>query len=508
MDRFLQKNEKTLVTVLCAFAAVRLFVFIAAFPTFNNVDEFFHFDTISKYAQGEIPRKGSNGFGREAMILNSIYGTPEYFRAFPKGQVPVPCWRYPTQTAAAEVMRAVSEHQTLVNYRSGDPPLYYLLAALWCRVGRLAGLDGGFLLYWIRFLNIPIAVATVYLAHIFARGLFPSSLNLRIGAPLLVAFLPQDVFYGMNSDVLSPLVGGACLYGLVRIYIGQEGTLFHAGSGLLLAAAFLTKLTNSVLFPIAGGLLLLKAIQRRHAASARSENLRLVAFLAAAALPVLVWMGWSLHAWGSALGVADKVSLLGWTQKPFYAWWHHPLFTVKGATVFLDELMKTFWRGEYVWHLKPISSSWVDGFYVASSFLLPVLALVRACRTSSWHNEKPARVVWFTSATILTLYALFLVWISIRFDFGNCWYPSRNHPWLSSGRLMLGGLIPFSMLYLSGLEMLLRPLQKSLHPYLHPLLVLMLIMVAITAGEVSMTWEIFKSPYNWFHLFELPLPTT
>ncbi|MFZ4695990.1 MAG: hypothetical protein ACOYMV_12770, partial [Verrucomicrobiia bacterium] len=202
-------------------------------------------------------------------------------------------------------------------------------------------------------------------------------------------------------------------------------------------------------------------------------------------------------------GGTDKISSLGWSVKPFHDWWSHPIFTLKGTSYFLAELMKTFWRGEYAWHLRTISTPWADAFFVASSFFLLALVLARAWR-SPGEDEKPSRVVWFFSATTLVLYVLFLAWLSIRFDFGNCWYPSRNHPWFTSARLMLGGLIPFSMLYLSGWEMLLRPLQKSLHP----LLVLMLIMVAITAGEVSMTWEIFKSPYNWFHLFDLPLPNT
>ncbi|MFZ4695970.1 MAG: DUF2142 domain-containing protein, partial [Verrucomicrobiia bacterium] len=222
MDHFLQKNEKTLVTVLCAFAAVRLFVFIAAFPTFNNVDEIFHFDTITKYARGEIPKKGASSFDREVLMFNSIYGTPEYFSNSPDGATPLPPWRHPSRATTLNVMEMVNKHQITINREAGDPPLYYLVAGFWSRLGRLIGLDGGFLLYWIRFLNIPLGVATVYLAYVFARRLFPSNLNLRLGAPLLIAFLPQDVLYGMNSDVLSPLVCGAFFYGLLQLHLAQK----------------------------------------------------------------------------------------------------------------------------------------------------------------------------------------------------------------------------------------------------------------------------------------------
>jgi hypothetical protein len=35
----------------------RVFLFSAAFPFFNNVDEQAHFDTVYKYARGYLPRE-------------------------------------------------------------------------------------------------------------------------------------------------------------------------------------------------------------------------------------------------------------------------------------------------------------------------------------------------------------------------------------------------------------------------------------------------------------------
>src|SRR5215510_1369172 len=70
----------------------------------------------------------------------------------------------------------------------------------------IAGLQS---LYWIRFLNVPLVAMMVWLAYVTARTIAPERMDLRIGVPLLVAFIPQNVFYAMNNDVLSPLGFGA-----------------------------------------------------------------------------------------------------------------------------------------------------------------------------------------------------------------------------------------------------------------------------------------------------------
>ena len=48
------------------------------------------------------------------------------------------------------------------NHESLQPPLYYALAGLWWRIGKECGLHDGFLLYWIRFLNVFIIAALVW----------------------------------------------------------------------------------------------------------------------------------------------------------------------------------------------------------------------------------------------------------------------------------------------------------------------------------------------------------
>jgi hypothetical protein len=50
------RKERIAVLLLCAMAAARVFLFSAAFPFFNNVDERRHSDLVMKYASGHLHR--------------------------------------------------------------------------------------------------------------------------------------------------------------------------------------------------------------------------------------------------------------------------------------------------------------------------------------------------------------------------------------------------------------------------------------------------------------------
>jgi hypothetical protein len=58
------RYERRLILALCVIAALRVFVFSAAFPFFNNVDEQAHVDLAIKYAHGYLPR-GLDQFSAE-----------------------------------------------------------------------------------------------------------------------------------------------------------------------------------------------------------------------------------------------------------------------------------------------------------------------------------------------------------------------------------------------------------------------------------------------------------
>jgi hypothetical protein len=58
-------------------AAVRVLVFSAAFPFFNNVDERRHFDLVIKYAEGHVPRSAEM-ISPTTLPYLSHYASPEF----------------------------------------------------------------------------------------------------------------------------------------------------------------------------------------------------------------------------------------------------------------------------------------------------------------------------------------------------------------------------------------------------------------------------------------------
>ena len=82
------------------------------------------------------------------------------------------------------------------------------------------------------------------------------------------------------------------------------------------------------------------------------------------------------------------------------------------------------------------------------------------------------------------------------FNFGYCHYPSCEAPFLTSGRLMSGVMVPFLVLYITGLDWLMSRARLPISR----LWVLLVIAALITASEIAIDLPAFHSPYNWFHL--------
>lgn len=496
MDDFVRRHESRIVLLLCLAAAFRVFLFSAAFPFFNNIDEQLHLDMVHKHARGYLPKKGNSGFDRASAEWIVLHGSPEYLHDFPDSRAPPPRWRLSKTEQERQLAPAVAQWESMPNLETGAPPVYYILAGVWYNMGRLGGFQGGDLLYWIRFLNIPIAAGLVCLSHRFAQKFWPGQADLRLGCPLLVAFFPQDVLYGINSDAFSPLICGLALYTLLQLPLTKKGPAFHAFAGLMLALAILTKLSNCVLAIVAAGILLACVVHQSKEASHVGRWVKLSIFAVTASFPIVLWMAWNWHALGDLSGATEKITFLGWKLKPLDAWWNHPIFTPGGGAHFLRELIQTFWRGEVVWHEQHLTPFWADGFYVGSSCVFMLVSLGMLARRG---RELPAseRFAGWFCAGLLFCYLGFLVWLSLRFEFNeDSFYPSRRHPYFISGRLVLGGLIPFVALYVGGLSRLLVWLRAPFRP----LVALVVISIGITISEIRTFHSIAGSPYNWFHL--------
>jgi len=210
-----------------------------------------------------------------------------------------------------------------------------------------------------------------------------------------------------------------------------------------------------------------------------------------ATLPMAAWAAWCRVLFGDFTGSAAKVHFLGWTLKPFAGWCHHPIFTPHGAWTFVSGLLATFWQGEFFWHGKLLASPPVNMIYVLAT--LGVVALVLAGRFPK-ATELQRQTLGFALANFAAS-VMFLAFLSVIYDFGDCFYPSREHPYFTSGRLLLGALIPFLLLFVFGMD---RALGRFGN--LAKFLALAGMILFMLISEIATDWPVFFSQYNWFHM--------
>lgn len=494
--RITKKHEIILIACLCLFAALRIFIFCAAFPPFANTDEPLHLDLVYKYALGHVPT-GLDHFTKQAEEIELLYSSPEYMHwpdGYPDGKYPPPRWSMPKSEIKLKLQRAMTASESDINMESTQPPVYYALAAGWLKLGMLLGIKGGGLIYWLRFMNIWIAGLLVLLSYAFARRISPANSFIRLGVPLMVAVLPQDVFYSINNDILSPLMAGLALYCLLDICLSKsKSTAFHALTGLLTAAAFLVKFSNIAVLAALAFALVYRIIQTRRHKAVRKELRKTAVMLLVAALPIGLWLLRNYLVLGDITGSTAKVQYLGWQTKCFDELLDHPIFSMSGIITFCHDLLASFWRGEFLWHSEPLASRSCDLFYSISSVLFILTSGTLAFKRSALTQE---RISTRLCLLVFGVSVAFLAAISISYDFGPCFYPSNGYPYITSGRLIFGVIIPFLVLWMGGLDLLLKKIKLKKYRFA----ILAIICIIITSSEVVLSMNAFGSAYNWFHL--------
>jgi hypothetical protein len=493
-----ETHERKIILLLCLLAAVHVFIFSATFPFFNNVDEQVHLDLVVRYSHLEIPRAIDTPCA-EVLPFISVYGTIEYLwppESQPGKRIPPPPWTLPINVIAQNLVDKEAIWKAVVkNHEASQPPLYYSLAGLWWHLGKLLGFDGGHLLYWLRFLNILAVIALVWLGHLAARLIFPENCFVRLGVPALIALIPQTAFYSIQNDVLSPVCFGAAFVCLIKLWRAEvPDARLGIFAGITLAATFLTKISNLPLLAVSAAVVLFKSWQLAKAGKFRAASPALAALALCAGLPMGAWLAWCKHAFGDFSGTAAKIQFLGWTHKAFAEWWHHPIFTPHGLWTFLSGLIATFWQGEILWDRKPLALPSADMIYVLSSIIFVGIALLNLLPHSKNATMAQRRALWFGFFCFAAA-VTFLGFLSTIYDFHDCFYPSREHPYFTSGRLMLGALIPFLLLFVYGLD---RALKKFSNAAKFSALTGLVLFMLVT--EITIDWPIFPNPYNWFHM--------
>ncbi|MBV9342386.1 MAG: hypothetical protein JO159_16055 [Acidobacteria bacterium] len=496
-DEFLRNNADKIAVLLCIYAAFRIWFFAAAFPLFNNIDEQSHFACVEMFVEGRFPGKKLPPFDPVSARIASIYSSGEYLNPedllVRTGQN-VPITSLPPGRRETRFHSEFAYWSRHVNFEAQAPPLYYLLAAGWYRLAASAGITDWGLAYWIRFLNIVLYTLLVWISYRFARAAFPANSFLFLSIPALVAVFPQDVFFGINRDVLSaPLTAVALLF-LMKAADGRGSRHWAIFLGAFaVGLTFLVNLSNWVALA-ALAVALWFWLRSSSESRARKTALASAAVLTAIALPS-AWIFYNYLVLGDPTGSRAKIAYLGWTLKPVSGLLHHPFFSFSGLSYFLLSLTRTFWRGEYVWHGQAMRTSPADWFYVLSSGLFVLIFVVSFLRRQKSLPRQQLLVGW-QALVLIAGSVLFMAAISLLFDFDGCVYPSRERPYFVSGRIISGALLPFVMIYAGGLE----ALAARIRPRIHPLFLLGSVMLFITVSEIWVRSRVLSSPFNFFNL--------
>jgi len=486
-------REHRVALLLAALAALRVFLFSSAFPFFTNVDEQKHVDTVMKYSRGYLPRPGSDAYEPETGSLLAIYGSPEYLLAeAERAGTPEPAWKQPTAAMLARIERSERFLAARANKEAYQPPVYYATAGAWMALGRALGIQGGYLLYWVRALN-PIATFALVLASaLFLRRLAPHDSFLYLGVPVLLCVFPQDSVYYVTRDAFSPLLGALCFYFALDLARDPDrGTAWFAGVGGLAAAASLAKFTNVAVLPV----LAVATLFARRGGSRPAPGRGLAVMWGVALVPLAFWLVRNQLLFGDPTATALKVERLGWERKPISEWLDHPLFSFEGAGFFLRELVPTFWRGELAWHQRTLVSPAADGFYQLTTALFLGLAGV-----GLWRGRDPAqRRIDASAALMLVASVGILALLSLLYRFTESSNPPAGRPFFVQGRLISVAMAPFLLLYLRGIEVATSPLPPAARRVAAWACVAIAVGV-IGASELRLSAPVFASEYNWFHL--------
>ncbi len=502
------KKLRKIAIALSIYAGFRIFVFAAAFPFFNNIDEKLHFLTVRMYAQGHLPGKELPLIDRDFARESLPYWSPEFDRSsgfIIRNGITTPLYRLAPQARELALSQKyyawkLEDLPRRPNFEAQAPPLYYLLAGGWYRIGAAMGLSDWRLLYWTRFLNGILYGLFVWVSYRFVCQVYPEHRFLCVAVPALLAVFPQDVFFGMNRDVLSPLMCAAALLFMAKVLAGQRNQdRLLVIAFLFVGLSFLVELSNCVLY---GALAATMWLWASHSPKMLQDKMRVIsAAILAATLPPSLWMLRNYLVLGNLTGSGAKLRYFGWTFKPFPDLLHHPLFTIHGLAYFLANLTRTFWQGEYTWHELPMTSRFADRFYVLSTAVLIAIFIIDLVRRRGTLSELHNWTGW-QSLYLLGSSVLFMAATSVIFDYHNYGFPSRLSPFFISGRIISGALLPFAVVCSGALESLASRSRRAFVP----IAVLACLLLFISISDIRTRAAAFSSPYNFFALSSWPQP--
>jgi hypothetical protein len=272
-------------------------------------------------------------------------------------------WRY-----IYRLSRDVALPDPAAGWSTGDPPLYYALAAAVFRALEACGARD-LAVYAIPLLSTLAGLAIAALAYALVRRGDPARPGRAWLAAGLVLFLPAHVHMSamVNEELLAALCASLALHALACERIaatgpGAPGALRRAaGAGAAAGLALLAKLSGAIAVATAAATCAAEALRpaSRRAAAAR------VAVVLAAAMATGGWFfvrSRILYGWFQPFGLPAHEAMFGMPpgERGLLDYLRFPLATFLDPQLLDPALLRSVWGGTY-------ASAWFD----AHRFFLP-----------------------------------------------------------------------------------------------------------------------------------------
>jgi 4-amino-4-deoxy-L-arabinose transferase-like glycosyltransferase len=339
--------------VLVALYLAKQILFVVAFPPFSGHDEVAHFSYLDIVAterrlpvlpdlaawRRETARNGDTSFDGLMTELYPYCRYTLYWFCQPND----PQWaKSPPRTVFWPPTREYFPTGEL--YTANHPPLYYLLMSPFYLVARGWGFEAT--QYLLRFLAIPFGLATVLLAFLLTRTLFPTDRFLAVSVPTFVALQPQISYEAamVNNDILAIAGYSLMLWLIVRgVRDGFPGKLCVA-LGVALGLAVVAKSTSLTAAPIIGAAVIATVGWR----DVRGWLGRGLAILAPAVVLASPWYAFLYRTYGNFDALPQISAVQSYWNSPEGTFWE--LLTSPG---FVAMRFRETW-GEFGWRVLPL----------------------------------------------------------------------------------------------------------------------------------------------------------
>ncbi len=335
------------VLVLLTLYLAKQAIYVVAFPPFTGHDEVAHYAYLRTVAtEGRVPVL------LQDQLPDDLYRYCRYTLDWN------PC--VPGNRAAlSNPPRGLPGRPQGMQYAANHPPLYYILMApiYWATEGASPAAQQ----YILRVAAIPFGIATVLLAYLLARTLFPGDRFLAFTVPTFVALQPQISYEAamVNNDIVCIALYSWVLYLLVVGLRDRFPAKICVLLGFALGLALLAKGTSLTAVPIVG-LTVIAGTGWRDVRRWVTRGLLIAAPLAVLVVP---WYAYLYRTYGNFSGFDQIAELQRWNQPQggFTA-----LLFDRGFA--FDRFHETW--GQFGWRQIPLSPPmlWAIGLPLAFAF--------------------------------------------------------------------------------------------------------------------------------------------